>query len=99
MENVKDCSNCHIEHKHLPDCWDYISTTNCRNWQPETNGDKVRQMTDDELAELWGQTMFPEKYHAGCEKCEKNESCEFLWYACPETFRNWLKAPAEESEK
>lgn len=99
MENVKDCSNCHLGHKCLPDCWDNINVPDCHNWQPETNEDKVRQMTDDELAELWNRTLFPEKYQANCEGCKRDDNCEFSWYACPETFRNWLKAPAEESEK
>jgi len=88
---MKSCDNCHLRFAKLQNCWDKIADDNCPYWEPETNGDRVRQMTDEELAELWSCTLFPEKYQANCKECKRDDNCEFSWYACPETFRSWLK--------
>ena len=57
----------------------------------QTNLDRLRTMTEDELVKLWGED-FPEQYHADCYECPKEENCEFAWQCCPETFRNWLRS-------
>lgn len=61
----------------------------------ETNYDRVMRMSIDELVELWSRTNFPEEFQADCQDCPRNDNCDFTWYACPETFRNWLKGEYE----
>ena len=65
-----------------------------------TNGDKVRQMTNDELQELWAVTDFPTEHIPDCYFGHVDEDyCEYPNWdckACPLTFRNWLDAEVEE---
>ena len=63
----------------------------------KTNGDMVRQMTDRELAGLWGRIYFPDKYHQNCTECGRTK-CDFMSQCCPETFLAWLKDDAEKLE-
>lgn len=60
-----------------------------------TNGDRVRQMSDEELAELWDGFEYDRKY---VPECFENGDCDHEGYVCeccPKTFLNWLKAEAE----
>ena len=63
-----------------------------------TNGDKVRQMTNSDLEELWSVTEFDRKYVP--EECSINEDgCRYWNFrcdACPATFRNWLDSEVSE---
>ena len=68
-----------------------------------TNGDKVRQMTNDELQELWSTVSFPTEYVPDCFFGHVDEDdddyCEYPiaeCHTCPLTFRNWLDAEVEE---
>ena len=57
-----------------------------------TNAQKIRSMTDDELA---AEIVL---LHTTCEVCAKNEMCnEMLGIAmCVEGVRDWLKQPYKE---
>ena len=66
-------------------------------WEPATNGDLVREMSDKELSELWGRIYFPDKYHANCTECGR-PNCDFMTQCCPATFLAWLDAPADKLE-
>ncbi len=59
---------------------------------PMTNADRIRAMTDEELA---AEIVL---LHTTCELCAKNEMCGgMLGIAmCVEGVRDWLKQPAEE---
>ena len=62
-----------------------------------TNGDKVRQMTNDELEKLWSME-FEDRFIPECSQSGE-DSCRYWNYrceACPATFRNWLDAEVEE---
>ena len=56
---------------------------------PQTNADKIRAMSDEELVEVLD-------YELGCPatgNCEKmNRDCKACWL-------DWLKQPAEEGER
>ena len=60
--------------------------------KPMTNGDRIRAMTDEELAKLFTQTVVD-----GCPPdmdwtCKKDEEG---WDACDSCWLKWLKQPAE----
>ena len=57
-----------------------------------TNGDRIRSMSDEELAELLG-------WHGLCEHIQNNyyEVCETRG-VCGGCVLNWLKQPAEVEE-
>lgn len=100
---MKSCDNCHLRFARLQNCWDKIGDENCPYWEPETNGDKVRQMNNDELVELWGK-VFPGQFAANCNECKEDYyRCGFYNCNCPKAFKNWLEAvadvPIQEKEK
>lgn len=56
-------------------------------WKPKTNGDKIRAMKDEELAELY------EEY-AGCRMCVYSpHSCRS---ECVDWYTKWLKQDIDE---
>lgn len=57
--------------------------------KPQTNADRIRSMTDEELAEvLFGSCI----EHMGVEECSHPEK------ACKSCVLDWLKAESEEAE-
>lgn len=104
----KDCFNCHWGHQAGLEsrCFDGVNcfaNSQHPNWTPETNGDRVRKMTDEQLRDLWGNTIFEKHLIPKGVPCSGDEvhyckwpnfSCE----CCPETFFNWLQAVAEERD-
>ena len=99
---MKNCENCHygkIENFSMEPC--FSAQGGCFNskykfaWIPMTNGDKVREMTDSDLVELWSVTEWDDKYLPECAKT--GEGCQYYDFtckACPLTFGNWLKEAA-----
>lgn len=61
----------------------------CRCVEPMTNADRIRTMSDEELAE------FLESSHG----CPSDDDCEYGRYAkienCIKHWENWLRQPAE----
>ena len=92
MEHEK-CATCKRSSK--ADGW--VVCANCINnnsrkdrYEPMTNADRIRNMTDEELAQLLSTGTFI------CEGlkdiCEYMPGCEVCRWA-------WLRSPVEESEK
>lgn len=100
MENKKDCKNCHWRTTSKNNCFDgepyCFENPEHPLWQPKTNGDCVREMDDNALANIWARIKFPDENIADCDKCGRVESCGFIPEACPETFRSWLGSPIKE---
>ena len=60
-----------------------------KNYKPITNADRIRGMTDEELAEFFHNTTF-------CDSCFifKNE-CGTEKYSCKQRWLDWLKQEAK----
>lgn len=56
-------------------------------FRPMTNGDKIRAMTDEELAEMLADFVVRQ----GCSP-DDSDTCTNCWL-------KWLRSPVEESEK
>lgn len=77
----------------------------CTGFEPITNSDRIRAMSDEELADFFFES--PEIEFTVCEYCEyfgghtsdtpcKHEMGRCLVPAKNEAFKKWLKQPAEE---
>lgn len=55
---------------------------------PQTNADRIRNMTDEELAEYLSNVH----YCPTPSPCDPTKECKECWV-------NWLRSPVEESEK
>lgn len=55
-----------------------------------TNGDRIRQMTDEELAVKLGNV---------CELCPIGDGCEYIARSCEDIFLEWLKQEAQDDER
>ena len=66
----------------------------CRCREPMTNADRIRTMSDEELAE---QFVFMSTI---CEFCVKRKNCEEVpgYKYCMEGILDWLQRPAEEDK-
>jgi hypothetical protein len=64
--------------------------------EPKTNGDRIRAMTDDELADTWMRDFVV------CHRCAYRYECEcdesVTIEKCREGIVEWLKQPAKEEE-
>ena len=73
-EKINDCPHEDIER-------------DCEHYAPITNADRIRSMTDEELAEvLFGSCI----EHMGVEECSHPEE------ACKSCVLDWLRAESEE---
>ena len=79
--NVSWCSDKGLE----PDC------ENCTR-PDETNADRIRGMTDEELAHF----MTPENYKFPCP--QNHNDCQYELIPCWMCWAMWLKAPVENEE-
>lgn len=78
---------------------DEIRLYQCKK-KPITNADRIRQMTDEELAEL----LITADFCGECEYCDKVWGCRYyeahpdgaLNDGCKQAAINWLGQPAEE---
>ena len=62
----------------------------CVDGKPVTNADRIRAMTDEELADC----IYQDVLGVACRiKQERNESCSE--YMCRDCLLEWLKQPAE----
>lgn len=61
-----------------------------RKVKPKTNGDRIRAMTDEELAEWMDDNI-------KCSSCWLDDEC--YGKSCKEMFLEWLRSTVEESEK
>ena len=101
---MKSCENCHYEKItsfDMSPCFEAgggcFNDKNKPNWTPLTNGDKVREMTDSDLVELWSVTEWDDKYLPECAN-DETIGCAYVNFTCkgcPLTFGNWLKDVSE----
>ena len=54
---------------------------------PKTNADRIRSMSDEELAEWL-------EHHVSCSRCPLLEKC--VSYTCSENLQAWLKEEVSE---
>ena len=58
-----------------------------------TNSDRIRSMTDEELAKFFLDCV-------ACDDCPVGKSkCKREWAKCTDAALSWLKSPAEEGEQ
>lgn len=76
-------------------CFDYETNTNkeCLNYEKMTNADRIRAMSDEELAkELWRKSDCPTGMIQNGSKCFAIQDCERCWL-------DWLKREVEDGRK
>lgn len=61
----------------------------CQYFRVRTNADRIRAMSDEELAEFLYSCEFCHICEEGCDNCRYNGECE-------RRLADWLKLPAEE---
>ena len=54
-----------------------------------TNGDKIRNMSDEEIAAQWANNRY-------CTNCPAEDVCEVPPRYCKEFIYNWLKQEAKD---
>lgn len=57
--------------------------------KPQTNADRIRSMTDEELAELWWERV-------DCGECPVHKECKLTGQDCKRLAIDWLKQEVEE---
>ena len=82
IDDVQTC-NCHHNSNSRDD------ETCCRCDSRQTNSDRIRNMSDEELAEFLA-------YNAYCEECyvEKDDSCCYPDGTCKKKHLDWLQSEA-----
>ena len=65
----------------------YLDYPNPR--KPITNADRIRSMTDDELADLWWERV-------DCGECPVHRDCRMTGQDCKELALGWLQEEAKE---
>lgn len=91
MKHSELCGKCVTEHfpngkESDPSMWKPL---------PQTNADRIRSMSDEELAKLFTQTVAdgcPPDMDWTCKKDEKG------WDACDSCWLKWLQQPVEEGK-
>lgn len=75
------------------DCYDYNRADECEAYFPKTNADKIRNMTDEELADFIQRVQIGDFSNLDygktfCDMCDGQ-------YECDDCLKLWLKQPAE----
>ena len=70
------------------------TTAEWRKWnamrtKPITNADRIRAMTDEELAELWWERV-------DCGECPVHRDCRMTGQDCKKLALGWLQEEAKE---
>ena len=67
-----------------------IDTSECADFRSMTNADRIRSMTDEELAE------FMRPWNSGCPRWKENPLPCSDWDNCGECWLKWLKEEVSE---
>ena len=71
-------------------------TKECKGYIPMTNADRIRAMSDEELADNWMRDFVV------CHRCAYRYECECDEYVtyekCREGIVEWLQQPAEDNQ-
>ena len=59
--------------------------------RPMTNADRIRQMTDEELAELWWERV-------DCGECPVHRDCKMTGQDCKQLALSWLKQEVDNGD-
>jgi hypothetical protein len=93
----KTCGECRYFNDDFTLClhWRYEDITNvsgvCNYFAPLTNGDKIRQMSDEELKDvIFGNRCYYCAFKTEDDCCSRPNSKD-----CPDGIEAWLNAPAE----
>jgi len=78
----EDCPHCVFE-KTEANCRGCFEGSHYKP-KPITNADRIRSMTDEELAELWWERV-------DCGKCPVHRDCRMTGQECKELALDWLK--------
>lgn len=70
-----------------------IDTSECADFRPMTNADRIRGMTDEELATNFAGRCCPKKDEF--YDCGKLNGKSFSWEDCRKCWLDWLKSPVE----
>jgi hypothetical protein len=86
--DLKCCHNCKKDAAEC-DVW-HDCGKDCPKWeaQIQTNADRIRAMSDEELCKLLGEYKFFDICQEGCNSCTHNGDCD-------KRLLEWLKQPAE----
>ena len=90
IELCKTCKHKEILYNGIVGC--IFMDADCKKgekYEPYTNADRIRAMSDDELAEFLYDCEFLHICKEGCGECHYNGECE-------KRIAEWLKQPAEE---
>ena len=68
---------------------DYDGEHSCPEFDTFTNADRIRTLSDEELAEFLGEYRFCDICDEGCDACTYHGDCG-------KRLLDWLKQPAEE---
>ena len=60
------------------------------HYKPDTHADRIRAMSDEELAEFLSEYQFCDMCDEGCDACTYHGECD-------KRLLEWLKQPAEDS--
>ena len=85
--NPKEICN-HIENGNLAEWCNAWRIAAKESLQPKTNADRIRAMSDEELAEVLGEL-------AHCGGCPMRDNCKVADLPCNNVLLEWLKQPAE----
>ena len=92
MNITELCVNCK-QNNSCTMCWK-TSNKKCPHFIQKTNADRIRAMSDEELADAWMKDVVV------CHRCAYAEECECDEYVtiekCREGLLEWLKQPAED---
>ena len=74
------------------ECYSYSTNldTECMDYQPQTNADRIRAMSDEELAEWRSNGQCPSPPYHGDYDC--------MSMSCTECWLGWLKIEVEEKQ-
>lgn len=75
------------------DCYDYNRADECEAYEPKTNADKIRNMTDEELADFIQRVQIGDFSNLDygktfCDMCNAQ-------YECGDCLQWWLKYPVK----
>lgn len=98
-----NCDNCKHDDEDAFDCTECLATRPpslwepSENYEPPTNADRIRAMSDEELAkwlaDMWDCCYCSEYERTGCHPLFSAEPCD---QKCEQHCLEWLKKPYKE---
>lgn len=94
MAKLEICSKCRFEREseYGCRCSKCITSSDFTEFVPKTNADRIRAMSDEELAELIAEVSNHCLAGIGAVNCSKAPNCD----GCKQVTLKWLKSEAKE---